>query len=166
MQALTKALGIVFLVTLTVGMTACEVTDTSPPGTPGTGGGSLTDKEANIIYATVVSRIDSSMFGASQGAFNKTVQCAPSGSLKASGTVAGTSIDRNYDLSVTASFCDIVTVNATTDERTELIVGGGPISIKKSASGVFTTSGTLKWAASGGRGGSCTMTDGATVVCK
>ena len=137
---------------------ACGPLD-EPPGTPGVGGGALTAEESSTIHGALLSRVNDALQSA-DAVVSEQYGCAPQGSLSISGTRQGSSVDRTYDVRVTASNCWIVSVDATSGERRELVLGGGPATVAKDATGGVTASGRLDWAASGGRGGTCTLMNG------
>lgn len=151
-----------FFMLSALALTGCGLSDDTPPGTPGEGGGELTEDEGKLIYDKILRAANENVSGS--GEVSAMVGCAPSGSLQLAGTSAGSSVDQTYTVQVSASSCESVTIGAD-GERTELILSGGPVQVVKDASGGIVVTGELKWSAKGGRGGSCTMTP-ATSECK
>jgi hypothetical protein len=120
----------------------------------------ITDLESALIYSRMVDQVSAELTGAAEGPVSSTVPCPVGGSVTIEGTVVGTSVDRGWDVTTTASGCGIGGYDADGTEAGLTINSGGVAVFMPQPDDTtpFSASGSVTWERTVGFGsGTCTI---------
>lgn len=120
----------------------------------------ITDLESALIYSRMVDQISAELTAAAEGPVSSTVPCPVGGTWTMEGTVVGTSVDRGWDVTTTASGCGIGGYDADGNEA-GLTINSGGVDVfmpQPDDTTPFSASGSVTWERTVGFGtGTCTI---------
>ena len=119
----------------------------------------LSSAEGEFIYNRMVNQVSSELTASSEGAVDTTVACPVGGTWTMVGTVAGTSVDRSWDVDTTVTDCGIGGYD-TDGNEVSLTINGGPVAVFSPApddTSPFSASGSVSWERETGGSGTCSI---------
>ena len=119
----------------------------------------LSSAEGEFIYNHMVNQVSSELTASSEGPVDTTVPCPVGGTWTMVGTVAGSSVDRSWDVTTEVSDCGIGGYDADGNE-VSLTINGGPVAVFSPAPDDTTpssASGSVSWERESGGSGTCSI---------
>ena len=119
----------------------------------------LSSAEGEFIYSRMVGEVSRHLTASAEGDVSATEPCPVGGTWTITGTVAGSSVDRSWDVTTEVSDCGIGGIDADGND-VALVISGGPVAVFSPAPGddtPFSASGTVQWTRDSGGSGSCTI---------